>query len=151
MKYQIQSERGLAPAAKKLWSEILKESKNRGVIIGLIGPLGVGKTRFVKTFGEIAGLDSTVSSPSFVLHIPHFEKRNSIFMDHVDVWRMESVEELKELKIEELLQQNHVVLIEWADKFEEQIKSYSKLARVVWIKMEYGDKENSREIEIEEL
>jgi tRNA threonylcarbamoyladenosine biosynthesis protein TsaE len=86
-----------------------------GDMILLDGPLGVGKTVFAR--GIAAGLEidtDQVCSPSYTLVQEYTGGR--IKMYHVDLYRIEEVEEVGTLGIEELLDSGSVVVVEWGDR-----------------------------------
>src|SRR3954454_1044791 len=66
-----------------------------GTIIGLIGPLGAGKTRLVRAVAEALGGDpAAVASPTFVL-IHEYEGRLPVY--HFDTYRLTSAEQFDAL------------------------------------------------------
>ena len=85
------------------------------LIIALIGDLGSGKTAFVQ--GLAAGLDVSadyyITSPTFTL-INEYPGRLPLF--HVDLYRLEAVDDLDDIGLDELLSDRAVIAIEWADK-----------------------------------
>ncbi len=88
----------------------------RPAVISLEGPLGAGKTCFVKGLAEALGCDPTVvSSPTFSLIHEYPGGRHPLV--HMDLYRLESPKELEALGIEDLLAEAHVAAIEWGDKF----------------------------------
>ncbi len=90
-----------------------------GVVIGLIGPLGAGKTRLVRGIAEALGADPrAISSPTFVL-IHEYDGRMPIY--HVDAYRLRSAVEFDELGADEYLSGDGVCLIEWADRVSDRI------------------------------
>lgn len=84
----------------------------------LIGNLGAGKTTLAK--GIVEGLGCAepdeVSSPTFTL-IHEYGERSRVY--HVDLYRLETAEEVRTLGLDELFAQNAVVLIEWGERFPE--------------------------------
>jgi len=84
-------------------------------IIALSGELGSGKTAFVQ--GLAKGLDVSekyyITSPTFTL-INEYPGRHRLF--HVDLYRIEHISELDDIGLDEVLHQNAVIAIEWADK-----------------------------------
>ena len=88
---------------------------NQPLIIALIGDLGSGKTAFVQ--GLANGLDVPVeyyiTSPTFTL-INEYPGRLPLF--HVDLYRLETVWDLEDIGLDELLYDQGVLAIEWADK-----------------------------------
>ena len=85
------------------------------VIIALAGELGSGKTAFVQ--GLAKGLDVSkkyyITSPTFTL-INEYPGRLRLF--HVDLYRIEQISELEDIGLDEVLYQDAVIAIEWADK-----------------------------------
>jgi len=86
-----------------------------GDVIALVGPLGAGKTQFVK--GLAAGLGVTdprsVNSPTFVL-VQEYHGRLTLY--HLDAYRLGSVKELSAIGFDELCDAGGVVVVEWADR-----------------------------------
>ncbi|MCA8987344.1 MAG: tRNA (adenosine(37)-N6)-threonylcarbamoyltransferase complex ATPase subunit type 1 TsaE [Planctomycetaceae bacterium] len=88
-----------------------------GTVIALNGTLGAGKTAFSRAFAEALGVDeNAVSSPTYSL-IQHYLGDQMIH--HLDLYRIESPEELYELGIEELLEGKAISLVEWSNKYPE--------------------------------
>jgi tRNA threonylcarbamoyladenosine biosynthesis protein TsaE len=82
--------------------------------IYLFGPLGSGKTSFVRGFVESFGISpSEVSSPTFTL-VREYGKQKKIY--HVDLYRFDKEEEIFEAGIYEILTGDDLVLVEWADR-----------------------------------
>ena len=81
-------------------------------VIGLIGDLAAGKTTFVKGFLKGLGYDYTVSSPTFTL-INNYDAKYNVM--HVDFYRESNLERWIDLGFKELVVNNPVVIIEWAD------------------------------------
>lgn len=82
-------------------------------VIACVGELGAGKTCFLQGLCRGLGVESGVTSPTFVL-INHYRGRLPVY--HVDAYRTESLTELIDLGVEELLHGDGVTVIEWADK-----------------------------------
>ena len=82
-----------------------------GDLLMLVGDLGAGKTAF--TQGLCAALDVTepVTSPTFTL-ANRYEGR--LVVNHLDVYRIEAIEEAQDLALVELLDEG-VTLIEWGE------------------------------------
>ncbi len=115
-------------------------------IIALEGPLGAGKTTLAKAIAKELGIKDIVVSPTFILH------REYPGLDHIDAWRVEDFSEIKRLGLAKMLANKHLVIIEWADKFAEEIKRLrNENTKIVWVKLEYGEKENERRITYEDI
>src|SRR5712692_5394635 len=84
-------------------------------VVLLEGELGSGKTTLVK--GIVAGLgaadEGDVTSPSFTL-VHEYGGERRVY--HVDLYRIEGAEELFTLGLDDLINQQAVVLIEWGEK-----------------------------------
>ena len=85
------------------------------LVIALIGDLGSGKTAFVQ--GLAIGLDVPVeyyiTSPTFTL-INEYPARLPLY--HADLYRLETVRDLEDVGLDELLYGQGVLAVEWADK-----------------------------------
>jgi tRNA threonylcarbamoyladenosine biosynthesis protein TsaE len=85
------------------------------VLILLSGELGAGKTTLAK--GLVSGLgaaqEDEVTSPTFTL-MHTYECGVRVY--HVDLYRIESVQDFDTLGLEEIFDEPAVVIIEWADK-----------------------------------
>lgn len=95
-----------------------------GLVIGLIGPLGAGKTVFVKGLAEGLGIDARlVSSPTFVIAQQYPIAREALdpsgpqVLHHVDLYRLESEDELESMGFFDLFDPGAVLAVEWADRF----------------------------------
>jgi tRNA threonylcarbamoyladenosine biosynthesis protein TsaE len=86
-----------------------------GAVVALTGELGAGKTCFVQ--GLVRGLGASVraTSPTFVLVNQY---RGRVLVHHVDAYRTDSMTELMDLGLLDLMGGEDVTLIEWADKLE---------------------------------
>ena len=95
--------------------ERLGRTLQPGAVVALTGELGAGKTCFVQ--GLVRGLGSPVraTSPTFVL-INQYQGR--VLVHHVDAYRTESMTELMDLGLLDLMGGDDVTLIEWAGKLE---------------------------------
>ncbi|MDQ2827053.1 MAG: tRNA (adenosine(37)-N6)-threonylcarbamoyltransferase complex ATPase subunit type 1 TsaE [Actinomycetota bacterium] len=83
-----------------------------GDLIVLAGDLGTGKTAFAQGFARALGVEEPVTSPAFVL-VRTYEGR--LPMVHLDVYRLDHLQELVDLGISELLDDGAVTLVEWGD------------------------------------
>jgi len=90
------------------------------LIIALLGDLGSGKTAFVQ--GLANGLEVPVeyyiTSPSFTL-INEYPGRLPLF--HADLYRLETLRDLEDIGLDELLYDQGVLAVEWADKLGDKL------------------------------
>ena len=85
-----------------------------GDVIVLTGPLGAGKTVFIK--GLARGLDipyDDVKSPSYTL-VNEYQGKSTLF--HFDLYRMNSLEELYHIGWDDYLMRDGIVVVEWGEK-----------------------------------
>lgn len=120
--------------------------RDKGLIIGLQGELGAGKTRFAKGVAQVLGITEEVRSPTFTLVEEYLipaenlkmknstldkgivdkqdDKRDLFF--HIDVWRMERAEELLDIEFEKMVRPGNLVVIEWIEKVAELVERVAK-------------------------
>src|SRR5688500_17093314 len=85
-----------------------------GEVFALYGEVGTGKTALIR--GIAAGLGAaprTVSSPTFVL-IHEYQGR--LPLAHADLYRLESIQTLSHLGLEEYFDGRTIVAVEWAER-----------------------------------
>jgi tRNA threonylcarbamoyladenosine biosynthesis protein TsaE len=102
-------------AQTELIAADLARSLVGGECIALEGPLGAGKTQFVR--GLVAALGAEprrVSSPTFVLLNIYSGGRITVF--HLDAYRVHGGEDFESIGFAELLEQMGVVVVEWASR-----------------------------------
>ncbi|MFV1985911.1 MAG: tRNA (adenosine(37)-N6)-threonylcarbamoyltransferase complex ATPase subunit type 1 TsaE [Gemmatimonadota bacterium] len=83
------------------------------VFVTLDGPLGAGKTTLVRACCEGARVDGPVTSPTFTL-VQRYGSGEPVH--HVDLYRIEDEEDLRELGWDELTGGRGAVFVEWADR-----------------------------------
>ncbi len=93
------------------WDEI----KDKGLVIGLDGVLGAGKTIFTKGVAEFLQIKETITSPtySYIEEYDYERYENKGKLYHIDLWKIETPEELERLEIEKLMGPNNLIVIEW--------------------------------------
>ena len=83
-----------------------------GDVISLTGELGAGKTVFVQGLATAAGVEERVTSPTFTL-VHEYKGRYPLV--HLDIYRLDSFQEVLDLGFEELLDPNAIIAIEWGE------------------------------------
>lgn len=89
------------------------DSCGERTLVLLNGPLGVGKTQFVKTCAQLLG-STSVDSPTFSV-INHYNAQKNIF--HVDLYRLETPSDIDSTGFWELFElEKGLIFIEWAER-----------------------------------
>jgi len=89
-----------------------------GSVVLLRGDLGAGKTTLVKGIAEgfSAAEAEAVTSPTFTLI--HEYSGPEVTLYHIDLYRIDTQRELDTLALDDLMEPNTILLIEWGEKFE---------------------------------
>jgi L-threonylcarbamoyladenylate synthase len=129
------SEKETKDIAKRLILKNWNEVKEKGLIIGLDGDLGVGKTIFAKGVAEFLQINDTITSPtySYVNEYDYTRHDFSGKMYHLDVWKINSKEELDRLDFFKIVQPGNVIIVEWWDQINQFIKDelQTKLVKIL--------------------
>ena len=88
-----------------------------GDIVLLSGTLGAGKTTFVKGVARGLGVRERVTSPTFTMVRQHLCRNDQgiEIVHHCDVYRVDSLDEVVDLALGELVEESAVALVEWGE------------------------------------
>ena len=106
---------------QKAAGQILEElEKTDGNLICIYGEMGAGKTTLIQGIAKTLGVNGRVVSPTFILMRKYPVSGNSFKnLWHIDLYRLNSLEEVRQLGIKELVdERNNLVIIEWARRAE---------------------------------
>lgn len=103
-----------SPAETEALGEKFGRAAQRGWVIALGGDLGAGKTQFVRGVARGLGCAGRVHSPTFTLVIEYGGGRLNLF--HLDLYRLETPEQLLSAGVEDYLSPDGVSVIEWAER-----------------------------------
>ncbi len=113
-----------------------------GDVILLAGDLGAGKTTFTQGFGKGLGVPEQITSPTFTL-VHTYEGRLKLV--HVDVYRLELLQEVIDLGLPELIdEQGAVALIEWGEAAAPALAT-----DYLRVRIEFGTDDDEREFTLE--
>jgi tRNA threonylcarbamoyl adenosine modification protein YjeE len=110
-----------------------------GDVVALSGPLGSGKTTFVRAAVRALHGDDPASSPTFTFW-HRYTKPGTVPIDHLDLYRIDDPAELTELGLEEAFDRRSIVFVEWwqnapdllpARRYEIAIEGSGDMPRVV--------------------
>lgn len=139
MDYIVDDLDGIRPIALDLLERL-----KTGSIVVLVGEMGAGKTTFTQSVLQAMGIEDLEGSPTYSLineyESPYFGK-----VYHMDLYRLNSLDEALDIGIEELLYQNVICFIEWPEKIKEllpdntiwvYLRANEDLSRIITIKDE---------------
>ncbi|MSU58634.1 MAG: tRNA (adenosine(37)-N6)-threonylcarbamoyltransferase complex ATPase subunit type 1 TsaE [Pedosphaera sp.] len=106
-----------SPAETEALGENWGRAALRGLVIALSGDLGAGKTQLVKGLARGLGVTSRVHSPTFTLVNEYGGGRLRLF--HLDLYRLETREQIRGAGLEDYLRPDGVAVIEWAERWTE--------------------------------
>ncbi len=89
-----------------------------GDVVLLFGPLGAGKTTLIRVVARALGVTDSVRSPSFTIANIY---AGPVTINHLDLYRLEGIEEEDALALEEYLTPDAVALVEWPEAGREQL------------------------------
>ena len=112
---QVALRTSTAEATREVGEAVAPLLRSRDAVV-LTGELGAGKTTFVQGVARGLGVDDHVVSPTFTL-VREYEGRLGIA--HVDVYRLQRMQDVVDLGLEEIGDGEDVLLVEWGDVVEE--------------------------------
>jgi tRNA threonylcarbamoyladenosine biosynthesis protein TsaE len=135
------SERATRDIARQLGARL-----QRGEVVALYGDLGAGKTQFVKGICEAFKVTEHTASPTFVLMNRYGgsdAQGQEILLYHIDLYRIKSMEEVRDVGIDEFAYSDGIAMIEWADVLGSLLPR-----RRIDVHFSFGTHEHERRIEI---
>ena len=103
------------PAETEALGETWGRAAESGLVIALTGDLGAGKTCLVRGIGRGLGISARVHSPTFTLVNVYSGGRLPLF--HLDLYRLETREQILSAGLEEYLKPDGVAVVEWAERW----------------------------------
>ena len=130
----------------KNWNHLQKHP----LLFLLIGDLGAGKTKFAKGIGQFLKISNPITSPTYTIEKEYPYTRHSIsgLFLHLDLWRLQNLEELDQLKLNSRLLPKNVIAIEWASRTLKPIFSLARQskAKIISIQISPGSSPSHRQI-----
>jgi len=98
-----------SPLETRRLGEVIGQMVRSGDVIGLVGPLGAGKTEMVKGIARGMGIDEVVTSPTFVLTRIY---EGTVPLYHIDLYRWVG----DDVGLDDAIFGDGVAVVEWADR-----------------------------------
>ena len=105
------------------------------IVIALSGELGAGKTQFTKGIATGVGVKELVNSPTYTI-INEYEYDAKI-LAHMDTWRLIDEKDLERSGLLQHLEKGNTVVIEWADKFYQEIEGICRERNIPMYKVTF--------------
>ena len=110
-----------------------------GDLVVLSGDLGAGKTCFTQGLGRGLGVDDRITSPTFTLAN---EYQGRLPLHHLDVYRLDGVDDALDLDLPELLERG-VTVVEWGERIRPMLPEDHLLIRLL-----LGPADDDRRLEL---
>ena len=102
-----------SPEQTQLLGSYLGELAQKADVFLLVGELGTGKTCLIQGIARGLDVKEYAFSPSFVI-LREYHGRLPLY--HIDFYRLDQIEEITDLGLEEYFYGNGVCVVEWAEK-----------------------------------
>jgi len=102
-----------SPEQTRQLGKLIGDLAQQGDVFLLIGDLGAGKTCLTQGIAWGLGISEYAMSPSFVI-VREYQGRLPLY--HVDLYRLENIDEIAELGLDEYFYGMGVTVVEWADR-----------------------------------
>lgn len=125
------------------WTTIV----DKGLVIGLNGSLGQGKTVFAKGAAKFLQIEEDTTSPTYtyIEEYPYQRYQTKGTFYHLDLWKVATQQNFDTLEIDTLVQPGNVIIIEWWNQVEEFGKKKGIEPDVV---VEFSESGEKRELTI---
>lgn len=149
--FLTKSEKETKSLAGKLILKNWNQIKERGLVIGLNGKLGTGKTIFTQGVASFLSINQPITSPTYTYMNQYQFDRHQVtgMLHHLDVWKIDNQAAFSLLNVPALVQPNNIVIIEWW----QQIKAYWPTNLPIDLEISISEVEGdllSREIKVSE-
>ncbi|CAN5765296.1 tRNA (adenosine(37)-N6)-threonylcarbamoyltransferase complex ATPase subunit type 1 TsaE [soil metagenome] len=141
MRPQAQRARTTSAAQTQTLAAALAGLCGPGDLIVLAGDMGAGKTAFAQGFALGLGIADRVTSPTFTIVREYAGGR--LALHHLDVYRLDQLREVLELGVNEMLDEDAVMLVEWGDAVLPALGD-----QYLEIRIAFGDGDDDRLLEL---
>ena len=98
----------------RAWGESLGRALTPPVLITLTGELGVGKTTPAQSICRGYGVKEEITSPTYALVHEYAGGRSAVY--HIDLYRLDSSDQLTNIGWDEIIASRSVILVEWPER-----------------------------------
>lgn len=109
----------LTEAELSKWGEDLGRASTAPLVVTLTGELGVGKTTLARAICRGYGVGEEITSPTYALVHEYRSPRSPVY--HIDLYRLDSPEQLTNLGWDEIVSSHALVLVEWPERAAERL------------------------------
>jgi tRNA threonylcarbamoyladenosine biosynthesis protein TsaE len=108
---------GLEEAALEELASTVALALRPGDVMVLSGEVGAGKTTFVRAAVRSLGVEERVTSPTYQLARGYegLKDGRRLIVNHLDLYRLEGIEDRDVLELDDYLEPKAVTFIEWAE------------------------------------
>jgi L-threonylcarbamoyladenylate synthase len=126
----------------KYWSQI----KEQGLLVGLDGQLGAGKTIFAKGIAQFLQITKTITSPTYTYLKQYPYQRHGCqgTFHHLDTWKIDTAEQFATLQVPSLLKPGNVVAVEWWGQVKNFLQTEPKFKSVARLDIKLDLKQQTR-------
>ena len=118
----------------------MAELLRSGDIVVLAGEMGAGKTAFTQGLGVGLGVAERITSPTFTIAQ---EYQGRLTLHHLDVYRLDHLNEALDVGLGEIIEEDGVVVIEWGDAVAPLLpRNYLQ------VRITFGDDDDHRHLEL---
>lgn len=114
MEIKIDSLDGIREAAKEFVAHI-----DDATVFAFYGPMGAGKTTFIKAVCEELGVEDVITSPTFAIVNEYRSATTNELIYHFDFYRIKKLEEVYDMGYEDYFYSGALCFIEWPELIEE--------------------------------
>ena len=103
------------------WGEQLGADSHPQLVIALSGELGAGKTTLAQAICTGYGVREPVTSPTYAIIHEYSAPRSPVF--HIDLYRLERVEDLEQIGWSDIVASNALIIVEWPERAGDMLPS----------------------------